>query len=414
MSQQLHILHLDADCFYASCELVNRPELRGKPVVVGGDESLRHGIVLAKTYEAKRLGIATADPLWRARSLCPELIVLPPHHGLYLEISRKLRAICYEYTPNIEGFGLDECWMDVSGCPISDGRRVAEELQRRVLRELGISVSIGVSYNKIFAKLGSDLKKPGGLTVISPDNYKRVIWPLPARDLLYVGAATADKLAHYGVHTIGDLAAFPGAQRLLGKLGPMLVDFANGIDQSRVAEWKDDGAGKSIGYSTTTYRDLENRQDVALMLRLLSDGVARRVRDAGLLAQTLAIWVRDSKMFAITRQRTLARPTQMSVELADTAMALFCESYAFTKPVRSIGVRVSGLVPSSCGDQLCFDDAATGRVRRMALEQSVDRLNDRWGEGTVRVATLLLDRKLSGEKMIDVAHAMNMGDFQGA
>lgn len=211
------ILHCDMNNFYASVECLYNPALRGKPVAVGGDVEARHGIILAKNYEAKKYGVQTGEALWQAKQKCPGLTIVPPSFEKYLRFSRLAREIYGCYTDRIESFGLDECWLDLTGSErlFGGGKAVADKLRERIKFELGVTISVGVSHNKIFAKLGSDMKKPDATTVITRENYKDVVWPLPVSDLLFVGPATTRKLARYGIHTIGQLAQADG-RRMAG------------------------------------------------------------------------------------------------------------------------------------------------------------------------------------------------------
>lgn len=256
------ILHADLNKFYASVECLHRPELRDKSVVVGGDPTLRHGIVLAKNYPAKKFGIKTGEVLWQAHKKCPNLIAVPPNYSLYHRFSRMAREIYLDYTDQIEPFGIDEAWLDVTDSVglYGDGQKIADEIRKRIKFQMGITASVGVSFNKIFAKLGSDMKKPDATTVITPENFRQLVWPLPAADLLYVGRATEAKLKRYMIRTIGDIANTSSyfLHFLLGKWGDVLWSFANGEDNSPVAPFWDEGIIKSIGNSTTTPRDLIN------------------------------------------------------------------------------------------------------------------------------------------------------------
>ena len=287
------ILHSDMNNFYAGVECHHRPEVRNKPVVVGGDEEQRHGIVLAKNYLAKAAGIKTGETLWQARNKIDGLVVLPPNYPLYLRYSRLAREIYSKYTAQIESFGLDECWLDVSG---DNGVLIADEIRERIKKELGVTASVGVSYNKIFAKLGSDIKKPDATTVVSEDNYREVAWPLPVEDLLFVGRATKQKLNKYCIYTIGDLAQTPESflQGKFGKVGSVLFSFANGFDQSPVMHIDEQSCIKSIGNSTTTPRDLVNDEDVKIIMYVLSESVCTRMREHGFRCRTVQISVRDN------------------------------------------------------------------------------------------------------------------------
>ncbi len=290
------ILHSDCNCFYASVEMLHHPELAGKPLAVGGDPEARHGIVLTANYIAKRMGVKTGMALWQARQACPDLVFVPPRMDLYLRFSRMAREIYLEYTDQVENFGCDEAWLAVerSRSIKGDGMTIAREISDRIKQELGITVSIGVSWNKIFAKLGSDYKKPDAITEISRENYKEIVWPLPASDLLYVGRSTERKLSRVGIHTIGELACAEPAhlQSFLGKMGLVLSAFANGLDDSPVSEDGYHAPVKSIGNSTTTPRDLTTDTDVKIILMALSESVAARLRKNGFCAGVVEISIR--------------------------------------------------------------------------------------------------------------------------
>ena len=389
--------HVDADAFYASVEVLHYPKLRGRPVAVGGEAEARHGIVLAKTYEAKRFGVKTGMALFEAKMLCPDLIVLPPRYDLYLRFSRLLREIASEYTNLIEPFGLDEFWCDVTGIhSIGSGEEFAKSIQRQVMFELGIPVSVGVSWNKIFAKVGSELHKPFGVAVITPENYRQVVWPLPAADLLGVGRAVEKKLAMYGVHSIGDIANTPVEvlQGWLKKWGLYLHMRANGQDDSLVAALGDEATIKSIGNSWTTPRDLENEQDCKIVFHGLSESVAERLRDLGLRCRTVQLALRDNQLFSFERQTTLPTATCLASELTATAMQLLRENYNWQKPLRSVGVRAAQLVTASEQIQLSFFADESKRMRREALEHTVDGIRRRFGHRSIDMAFLGLDKQL--------------------
>ena len=279
------VLHSDANCFYASVEMLYHPEYAGKPLAVGGDPEARHGIVLTANYVAKRKGVKTGMALWQAKQVCPDLIFVPPRMDLYLKFSSMLREIYSEYTNQVEPYGCDEAWLDVtdSFSLKGDGRKIAEEINRRVKKELGITVSIGISWNKIFAKLGSDYKKPDGITEFNRTNYRELIWKLSVSDLLYIGRSTNRTLQKYGIRTIGELARTDPSflERQLGKMGLVIYSFANGWDDSPVSVEGYQAPIKSIGNSTTTPRDLQNDQDVQIILMALAESFAARLRKHG-------------------------------------------------------------------------------------------------------------------------------------
>ena len=394
------ILHSDCNSFYASVECLHHPEIREKPVAVGGDIEQRHGIILAKNQLAKQFHVSTGEAIWRAKQKCPELIVLPPNFPLYLRFSRLARDIYLDYSNRVEPFGLDEAWLDITSSENQKdkGERTAHEIRKRIREELGITVSIGVSYNKIFAKLGSDYRKPDAVTMITKENYRQIAWPLPVSDLLYVGPATKRKLNGFGVHTIGELAQTPVEilRSKFGKIGDVLWCFSNGLDSSPVADFQNQPVVKSIGNSTTAPRDLERDEDVKIILYVLADSVARRLREQGLKGRTIHFSVRDNSLFSFTRQKTLGFYTNLTEEIAGEALSLFREHYQWKRPVRSIGISVSDLEAGTICSQtgLFCDEVKREKMER--LDNAVDRLKARFGTFAIQPAVLLKDRKLSG------------------
>ena len=394
------ILHSDCNSFYASVECLHHPEIREKPVAVGGDIEQRHGIILAKNQLAKQFHVSTGEAIWQAKQKCPELIVLPPNFPLYLRFSRLARDIYLDYSNRVEPFGLDEAWLDITSSENQKdkGERTAHEIRKRIREELGITVSIGVSYNKIFAKLGSDYRKPDAVTMITKENYRQIAWPLPVSDLLYVGPATKRKLNGFGVHTIGELAQTPVEilRSKFGKIGDILWCFSNGLDSSPVADFQNQPVVKSIGNSTTAPRDLERDEDVKIILYVLADSVARRLREQGLKGRTIHFSVRDNSLFSFTRQKTLGFYTNLTEEIAGEALSLFREHYQWKRPVRSIGISVSDLEAGTICSQtgLFCDEVKREKMER--LDNAVDRLKARFGTFAIQPAVLLKDRKLSG------------------
>ena len=307
------VLHIDMNSCFASIECLHQPAIRDKPVAVGGDVEARHGIILAKNQIAKKYNIKTGEALWQARQKCPELVIVQPHYDLYLRFSRLARQIYSEYSPQVEPFGIDECWVDMTGIEkLNKGAEaLANEIRERIKFELGITVSIGVSFNKIFSKLGSDYKKPDAVSVFTRENFRERIWPLPVSDLLYVGPATTRKLSKYGIHTIGELAQTDPQylQDWFGKLGFVLYSFANGLDTTPVCSTGDEAIIKSVGNSTTAPRDLSCDDDASIIYWMLSESVAERMRDDGFLCRTVQIYVRDNELNWFERQMKLPAPT---------------------------------------------------------------------------------------------------------
>lgn len=397
------ILHSDMNACYASIEQLYHPELRNRPLAVGGDPESRHGIVLAKSQMAKKAGVQTGMALWQARQVCPDIVFVPPRMDLYLRFSRLAHEIYAEYTDLQEPFGIDECWLDCtdSASIKGDGEKIAQEIRSRVKDELGVTVSIGVSWNKIFAKLGSDYKKPDAVTVISRENYRQIVWPLPASDLLYVGKSTERKLYSCGIRTIGDLAnADPQLlQHLLGKMGLILSLFANGQDETPVSLEHAAVPVKSVGNSMTTPRDLVTDEDVRIVVYMLSESVASRLRDNGFVSNVIEVNLRDNGLTSFTRQHKQKAATNISTEIALAAMNLFYANYdlAYMNPLRSIGVRACDLISDESPIQL---DLFTDQIRRDRLlkaDKTVDDIRRRFGYSSIKRGIMMKDNIMTAD-----------------
>ncbi|MGI5912334.1 MAG: DNA polymerase Y family protein [Syntrophomonadaceae bacterium] len=389
------ILHSDLNNFYASVECLHRPEIRNKPVAVCGDPMARHGIVLAKNYLAKAAGIKTGEAVWQAQQKCPGLVIVPPNYSLYLRFSRLARNIYASYTDQVESFGLDEAWLDVTRSRqiYGDGFKIANEIRERIKFEMGVTVSVGVSYNKIFAKLGSDIKKPDATTIISRDNFKEIAWSLPAGDLLYVGRATERKLARYGISTIGDIAnaGVKFLKSFLGKWGEVLWIFANGYDNSPVVPIGEEALVKSVGNSITTPRDLKTDEDVQIVFYVLGESVSARMREHGFKCRTIQISIRDNTLFSLTLQGKFRKPTSLANDLAKKAISLFQDNYSWLNPIRSIGLRGCDLITADTYEQLSLFEDEEKSVKLERLELTVDKLRRRFGHFSVQRAVLLKD-----------------------
>lgn len=391
------VLHVDQNAFYASVEMLRRPSLKTVPCAVAGDPVNRHGIVLAKNQLAKTAGIKTGETVWQAKQKCPGLVLIPPDYKSYLYYSRVAREIYREYTDRVEAFGIDECWLDLTGCPDRDGPAVAEALRRRMKAELGLTVSVGVSWNKIYAKLGSDLKKPDATTVISRASYREQVYPLPAGNLLYVGRATERKLGRFGIRTIGQMVdAGPDfLQAQFGIVGLSLFAFAGGLDQTPVALSGREVPIKSVGNSLTTRRDLYTEQDIKAVTYMLTESVAGRLRDAGMAARTVQVSLRDYALCNFERQAPLPRATLLCSEIAPEAFKLIMAHFQPGQWIRSLGVRACNLIPQSRLNQESFlpDDRRRQAVFR--LEDTIDSLRGRYGGLSVRRGISLVDRSLT-------------------
>ena len=412
-----HILHVDQNCFYASVEMQRHPELRDKPLAVCGSQEERHGIVLTANYLAKPYGVKTGMAIWQARQRCPNLVILPPDMDEYIRFSRMARDIYEDYTDQIEPFGLDESWLDVTGSlgPLGDPMSIAREISGRIKFELGITASIGVSDNKITAKLGSDYKKPDAITRIEADNYKEIAYPLPVEDLLYVGPATSRKLRAIGIRTIGRLAECPVdvLVRRLGKMGAVLHTFANGRDVSPVQRSDHIPNIKSVGNSATTPRDLETEADVKLMLYLLAESVCARMRELVSRCTVVEIYVRDTQLNSIVRQRKLQAPSCSSQELAETGLDIFRRNYRWDRPVRSIGLRGAGLVEAQGTVQLSLYTEDQKRDKWERIDTAVDHLRQRYGYMSVRRALMDSDPLLGHINVKDGHTVHPVGYFGG-
>ena len=411
-----NILHCDINAFYASVEVQRHPELRGKPVAVCGSQEERHGIVLTANYVAKPRGVKTGMAIWQAKEVCPDLVILPPDMAEYIRISRYAREIYEDYTDQVEPFGLDESWLDVTGSVGLYGSpmTIAKEISGRIKKELGITASIGVANNKVTAKLGSDYKKPDAITRIEADNYKEIVYPLPVEDLLYVGPATSRKLRSVGISTIGRLAECPVEflERRLGKMGVILHMFANGRDVSPVQRTDHIPNIKSVGNSATTLRDLVNEADVQLMMLLLAESVCTRMRELASRCTVVEISVRDTELRSYCRQKKLPRPSCSSQEVAEIGMSLFRRSYDWARPVRSIGIRGAGLVEAT-EQQLSLYADDRRRDKWEQIDKAVDWLRERYGYMSIRRAMVCMDPLLGRINPYDDHTVHPVGYFGG-
>lgn len=395
------ILHSDCNCFYASVEMLHRPEFRHVPMAVGGDPEARHGIVLTANYHAKRYGVKTGMALWQARQVCPDIVFVPPRMDLYLRFSRMAHEIYADYTDLQEPFGIDESWLDVTeSCSLmGDGYSIAKEINQRIREELGITVSIGVSFNKIFAKLGSDYRKPDAITVFGREDYQTKVWKLPVEDLLYVGKSTHKKLQMMGIRTIGDLAQSEEEMicRRLGKMGSVLIAFAKGQDDTPVRKENTEAPIKSIGNSTTTPRDLEDDQDVKIIIHTLAESVSARLRENGFRCRTVEISIRDNELYHFTRQKKVTNVTNITNEIADAAFELFRKNYNWERPVRSIGVRGCELVTDAYGEQMSLFLDYEYRQKQMKMDRAVDDIRRQFGYYSIQRGLMYYDQALSNQ-----------------
>ena len=394
------ILHCDLNNFYASVEILADPSLKGKPVIVCGNPEKRHGIVLAKSNEAKKMGVVTGEAIWQAQKKCPGLICVPPRHGVYGEISKQVFGIYAQYTDRVESFGLDECWLDVTHSQklFGDGEAIANTIRERVKNDLGLTISVGVSFNKIFAKLGSDMKKPDATTVISRDNFKPKIWHLPVSDLLMVGRKTAQKLAIMNVHTIGDLARADVKlmKESFGIVGVELVRYANGEDTAEVGLASDCTPPLSIGNGTTMPVDAKSIEELTPVVYALSDMVATRMRKQKLHAKGLHVTLKDNNFETQSKQIILDYATDSGTIMAKTALNLISNMHDFKllPPIRTVTISAIRLTSEQDGYQLSMFSEDAERASK--LENSLDKIRQKYGyksvtRGLVLANTFLCD-----------------------
>lgn len=396
------ILHCDMNNCYASIELITNPQWRGKPLAVCGSVEERRGIVLAKSEEAKKYGIKTGEAVWQAMIKCPQLITVEPHYEEYMKYSRLARNIYYRYTDRVEPFGLDECWLDCSESTslFGGGEKIANEIREKIKTELGITVSIGVSFNKVFAKLGSDLKKPDAVSVIKMDDFKKKLWKLKASELLGVGGSTYSKLSRYGIITIGDLAeANPRfVIQILGKNGIDIWNHANGRDESNVMVAGYRPPVKSIGHGITCIRDLVNNQEVKLVFLELCQDVSKKLRDNELKASGVKITVRDSSFADRQYQCILDLPTQCSSEITDAAIDLFKKRYTWDIPVRALSISAINLTDQNAPLQQDLFGNYERHEKFDRAEKAMYELRKRYGKKSVTFASLMGDINIARER----------------
>ncbi|MBU5434902.1 DNA polymerase IV [Pseudoflavonifractor sp. MSJ-37] len=389
------ILHCDLNSFFASVELLDHPELRDQPVAVCGDPENRHGIILAKNEPAKRFQIRTAETIWQARRKCPELVLLPAHREKYRHWSSVINGIYERYTDLVEPFSIDESWLDVTGSLHlfgTHGKGLADQIRSVVREETGLTLSIGVSFNKIFAKMGSDYKKPDATTVIGRDDFRQMLWPLPVTDLLFVGRSAAQTLARYGIHTIGDLARFDKKTlvHILGKQGAALHDYASGAEHSPVVPLREMPPPKSVGNGITFPHDLVGWESLRSGLALLCDSVAGRLRRIERKCTTLQLTIRDPSFRDICRQTRLPAPTFVSRELTDAAFRLLQSVWRPSAPVRALTVTAQDLVPEAEAVEqvdLFTTQSLPRRDKLERLEKAVDQVRKKYGRSSLSLAS---------------------------
>lgn len=399
-------MHSDLNNFYASVECLNNPKLRNKFVAVCGSQEERHGIVLAKNQRAKMMGVQTGEAIWQAKQKCPDLVIVPPNFDEYLKYSRLVREVYYQYTDLIEPFGMDECWLDVTGSTglFGDGSQIAHKIRECVKKEIGLTVSVGVSFNKIFAKLGSDIKKPDAVTCIEKDSFKERVWNLPASNLLGVGRATAARLGKYNIKTIGELANTNPKylKNWFGVNGVKLWGYANGFDDSRVAPFDYKSPIKSIGHGITCVADLVNDYEVWRVMLELTQDISRKLRANELLAGGVSIAVKDNTLFYKEYQCKMNIPTHSTMEIAKEAFKLFQKNYNWQNHIRAVTVRVIQLMSKHIPRQISLFSDETTRDKTEKIESAMEKIRERFGKHAVTYACLLGDLKMPKTKDVEL------------
>lgn len=393
------IFHCDCNNFFASCECLDKPELKNVPMAVAGNPEDRVGVVVAKNDAAKRFGVKTTDTVWQARKKCPGIIFVPPRHHVYKAVSERVNAIYRDYSDYVEPASIDESYIDLSGTLDyyrMTSRELADSIRTRVREEIGITISVGVSFNKVFAKMGSDYKKPDATTVITPENYREIIWPLPVSDLLFAGKASVKILNEKGIQTIGDLASWPQDYigKLLGKGGDMLWAYANGLDDDPVRLWGDVPEVKSVSHGMTFRRDLVTREEIATGLSVLTDRVATGLRRQGLKGNVVNIQIKSPTLQVISRQTSLSRPSWIRHEIQDVAMGLIEANWRIgpSAPIRAITVGVSRLTPAAEETEqmdlldMLDERGQSNRKRLDKVEAAVDAIRRKHGSRAVTIA----------------------------
>lgn len=384
------ILHCDCNAYFASVECIAQPALKAVPMAVCGDPRSRHGIILAKNERAKAYGVRTAETIWEAKRKCPGLVLVAPHHDKYAAYCERINAIYLQYTDRVERFSVDESWLDVTGSLrlCGDGPAIADELRRRIREEIGLTISVGVSFNKTFAKLGSDYQKPDATTVITRENYRALLWPLPAHDMLFVGKAAEETLQNAGVRTIGDIAESPRARlsALLGKGGESIWEHANGIDEEPVKRFDEADPVKSVGNSITFARDLVGMRDIRAGLTMLCDSVATRLRRQGLYCATVQVQIKDPQLRTIQRQCRLDPADNATRAIFDAAMSLVCRAWPADAPIRLLGVTAASLSDTAAEQLTLLGGDPAARDKSARLDRTVDAIRARYGKRAIAFA----------------------------
>lgn len=412
------IVHSDINHCYAQIEEMLHPELRNIPMAVGGSEEKRHGIILAKNDLCKTYHVRTGESLREAKRKCPQLKIVHPDYDAYTYYTEKIKDIYRKYTDRVESFGLDEAWIDLSGSQLlfGDGIELAKKIQDEVYETFGITVSMGVSFNKIFAKLASDLLKHKGFVVITPENFQEELWPLPVEDLLMVGSRTRRKLNAMRIFTIGDLAAASPERlaRRFGVLGGLLWRYACGLDDSPVHETGYQRPIQSVGNSKTVVRDIRSMAMLREVFRVLSESIAARLRAEGLKARSVSIWLRDTDLKGTGCQKKFRQYTDLAGDILEAAMSLAAKKLDDDIALRSVGISVSQLTPYEIYDQMELFEAPDARDRQRRMEKVLYEIRTRYGYDACRMASSQVDSQLTDFDPLGLLHQVHpIGVLEG-
>ncbi len=402
------ILHCDLNNFYASVECRKHPELADKPVAVTGNPKNRSGIVLAKNMLAKKYGVSTGEVIWQAKQKCPDLVCVAPHHDEYAIISKQVRDIYLRYTNFVEPFGLDECWLDVSTSTklFGSGKEIADKIREDVKREIGLTISVGVSFCKMFAKLGSDLKKPDATTVISKENYKSIVYPLPVESLMYVGKSRLNQLHRLNIKTVKDLAQADEKTLVhyFGIGGKQLLDIAQGKDDTQVSDYDNLKAIKSIGNGLTATKDIDNYSDAVQLIYYLAENVSHRLREKHLAGLCVSLDIKDNNLKSFSVSNTINNPLSNAQEIAKECTKLLNKQWIFetiqTK-IRALRITISTLVSDTYGEQLSLFFDSKKHQKLQQQDKGIDKIRDKYGYSTIRRGVLLDNNNIIRQDIFD-------------
>ncbi len=404
------ILHCDFNNFFASVECMLNPQLKDKFVAVCGNPDERKGIILAKNEKAKKMGVKTGETIIDAMLKCPGLVLVPPHFDKYYEYSLKAAEIYFKYTDLIEPFGMDECWLDVTGSIrlLGDGITIAKKIKKEIKKELGLTISVGVSFNKVFSKLGSDLKKPDGLFEIKRENFKKITYNIPIASLIGVGRSTEKLLLRYGIKTIGQMASISPEfmERILGKRGIMLWKYVNGYENSKVCEYGKMPRAKSVGHGTTVRKNLENNDEVWRVIYELSQQVGERLRKIDTYALGVELEVKDCELKKRNFSCKLLYPTKNSRRIAEMVFSLFLSNYKWENPIRALSVRATELITEISDVQLDFSVDLKKEDKISRIDKTVDIIHNIYGQKAITYGSLMGEWQPSMPSVLPVSGAV--------